>query len=807
MIQLDVLLPLPLNHLYTYGLPEEIEIPRTGVRVVVPFGSKKWQTGIVWRIREVNHADDSLKEIVYVLDETPWITEQQMLFFDWLSTYYMSPLGLVLKAAIPSALLLSSQTLVQLTPEAHVDADQLTDQAYMMLEALAQHKSLPLNTLLSIGTKSSGMDTINDLVDQGFILVEQDIKEKYVPKYETFIRADIHQKSLSSALPPKQKALFSWCLEKSTGVAFSIKKKELTNTDFWSPSAYRSLVDKELLLEKSVRVDRIVWDQNESTKPLKPLYPPQNVALNELLDRLYESKVTLLHGITGSGKTEVYAHLFEELLQKDRQVLFLLPEIALTTQLIKRMQMYFGDKVATYHSGMSQNERVEVWRRVAAGTSTAQLILGTRSAVFLPWKSLGLVVVDEEHESAYRQTEPAPRYQGRDAAIYAAHLYGCGVVLGSATPSLTSMAHAQSGKYGYVRLDERHLGTPLPQVLLIDLKEQQLKKKMKGHFSSVLIDGISECLGQGKQVILFQNRRGFSPSVQCTSCGHSPQCPSCDVSLTYHKQGNILKCHYCGFFQNHLSQCPSCRAPGMETLGLGTQQVLESFQELFPGVSLKRMDQDTTRRKNAYQELIDGFEQQSFKVLIGTQMLSKGLDFKQVGLVGVLQADAMLHHPEYYAHEQAFQILYQLGGRSGRSEAQGKFYIQTYMPEHPLLQQVSRHDYAGMVETQLAQRRTFQYPPEVKLIKVILKHKSWNTVDKGAHWLAHQIVSRSSLPVLGPADPAVARIKDQFIKHIVVKVPPHVSLSGVKKSLSRLQQTFEAIPEFRSIRLLFQVDY
>ena len=807
MIQLDVLLPLPINHSYTYRLPLGMDLPGVGVRVVVPFGAKKWHTGIVWRIYEPIEADHTIKEVIDVLDDAPLISERQMVFFEWLSSYYMSPLGLVLKAALPSTLLLTSQTLVQLSPEAKVDPDNLSDQGYMMLEALAQNRSLPLSTLLSMGAKSTGMQTINSLVDQGLVLVEQDIKEKYTPKYETLIYSDADPSHQGVGLPPKQKAIFLWAQKHAPSSDKRLKKKLLVSTDLWSPSAYRSLVEKKLLCEVSVRVDRIIWDPNQPMLPLKPLHLHQNKALSELLPVLDDPKVVLLHGITGSGKTELYAHLFDQVFLQGKQVLFLLPEIALTTQLIRRMQRYFGAKVATYHSGMSQNERVEVWHQVASGASTAQLVLGTRSSVFLPWSNLGLVIVDEEHESAYRQTEPAPRYHGRDAAIYAAHLYRSSVVLGSATPSLTSISHAQSGKYGYVRLDVRHLGTPLPQVVLIDLKEQQLQKKMKGHFSGVLIEGISQCLAEGKQVILFQNRRGFSPSVQCTSCGHSPQCPSCDVSLTYHKHGNVLKCHYCGFFQNHINQCPSCRIPGMETLGLGTQQVLESFQALFPGVAVKRMDQDTTRRKNAYQELIDGFEQKEFQVLIGTQMLSKGLDFKHVGLVGVLQADSMLHHPEYYAHEQAFQILYQLGGRSGRSEVQGKFYIQTYMPEHPILQQVSNHDYTGMVKTQLEQRRIFKYPPEVKLIKVILKHKSWNTVDQGAHWFAHQIASRSNLTVLGPADPAVSRIKDQFIKHIAIKIPADVSLSGVKKSLSRLHQTFEAIPEFRSIRLLFHVDY
>ena len=529
-------------------------------------------------------------------------------------------------------------------------------------------------------------------------------------------------------------------------------------------------------------------------------------ALAAIKSHFNERKVSLLHGVTASGKTEVYAALIQEALLRGEQVLYLLPEIALTTQLITRLQSYFGTSVSVYHSKYNLQERVEVWQNVVHENPKAQLIVGARSALFLPFKKLGLVIVDEEHENSFKQFDPAPRYHARDSAIVLAHISQASIVLGSATPSLESMQNVLQQKYGLAELTQRHANISMPSINLIDLKEQYKKKKMKLHFSEPLRWAIEETLSAGEQVILFQNRRGYAPLVECFSCGHTPHCKSCDVSLTFHSNAGVLRCHYCGYEEHKKSQCTSCGSLDVSTKGFGTEQVVTSLETLFPDAKVGRMDLDTTRAKDGYQQIIDRFEQHEIDILVGTQMLSKGLDFRDVGLVGVMAADSLLNFPDFRAHEKTFQLLTQVAGRAGRTEKKGKVLIQTYHPEHQILQQVTTYEFQSMCKEQLYQREIYKYPPFNKIIKITLKHKDYNKLNDASDWFAKGLRNIFKTGILGPEFPVVSRVRNQYIKHILLKVPPQYALKQVKSTLLRLEKSFNAVGPFKGVRIVFNVD-
>jgi primosomal protein N' (replication factor Y) len=539
---------------------------------------------------------------------------------------------------------------------------------------------------------------------------------------------------------------------------------------------------------------------------LKVLNKFQEKALTEIRESFTKKEVTLLHGITSSGKTEVYTKLIQEVLDKGKQVLFLLPEIALTTQIITRLQFYFGDQISVFHSKYTMNERVEVWNNVLENKTKAKIILGARSSIFLPFSNLGLIVVDEEHETSYKQFEPSPRYNARDAAIVLAKIHHAKVLLGSATPSLESYFNAQQNKYGFVELNRRFGNVLLPKIELIDVKEKHRKKEMKGHFSDRLLKCIQEALNEKEQVILFQNRRGFSPVVECKTCGVSPQCPNCDVSLTYHKFKHELRCHYCNYQRPMPNNCGACGSNALDNKGFGTEQIELELKELFPDYKIGRMDLDTTRGKHGYQKIIGAFEAREIDVLVGTQMLSKGLDFDNVSLVGILNADTMLNFPDFRAHERAYQMMVQVSGRAGRSKKQGNVAIQTYNPYHQILQQVSTTNFGEMYKEQLQERWQYKYPPYYRLIKITLKHKDYNRVDTGVNWLTKALQNSFGEYVLGPTAPAVSRIRNQYIKNIVIKIPPKQSLISTKKQLQKIKNTFEAVSDFRPIRFITDVD-
>ncbi|MBT8178113.1 MAG: primosomal protein N', partial [Eudoraea sp.] len=543
-----------------------------------------------------------------------------------------------------------------------------------------------------------------------------------------------------------------------------------------------------------------------------PIFPKslneyQETALHSIRENFKQDKVMLLHGVTSSGKTELYVNLVEEELKKGKQVLYLLPEIALTTQLIVRLQKYFGQQLSVYHSRYNPQERVEVWNNVLRKHSKAQLVVGARSALFLPYQELGLVIIDEEHETSYKQFDPAPRYHARDAAVVLGKLHGSKVLLGSATPSLESYHNAQTGKYGYARITRRYGNVLMPEIELVDIKDKIRRKRMQGHFSDRLVTEIAETLAEKEQVILFQNRRGYAPVLECKTCGHTPQCPNCDVSLTYHRQRNQLRCHYCGHHTPLHTSCEACGSFTLDTKGFGTEQVEQELKELFPEASVGRMDLDTTRGKHAYQNIISAFEDQKIDILVGTQMVTKGLDFRHVNLVGIMNADALLNFPDFRAHERSFQLLTQVAGRAGRTQKRGKVIIQTYNPFHQILKQVSTGDYEGMYKEQCYEREQFQYPPYYRIIKITLKHKDFSKLNEASAWFGQALRSAFQFPILGPEFPPIARIRNQYLKNILVKIPREYSLTKTKNGIKRIERSFNAIAQYRGVRIIYNVDF
>ncbi|HLV69226.1 MAG TPA: primosomal protein N', partial [Xanthomarina sp.] len=643
--------------------------------------------------------------------------------------------------------------------------------------------------------------------------VEEEIYEKYKPKLVRYVKLQARfssEKNLQDLLEdlsraPKQRDVVLTLFALSAQTKKPIKVSDLTEKSNVSSAIVKSLIDKDILEEYYIQTDRILYS-GEKNNSLKTLNKPQKLAFKEIKASFETYNITLLHGVTSSGKTEIYVKLIEEVLQQRKQVLYLLPEIALTTQLVNRLQNYFGEKVAVFHSKYSSLERVEVWNHLLHHSPKAQIILGARSSVLLPFQDLGLVIVDEEHESSYKQFDPAPRYHARDTAIMLAHLFQCKTLLGSATPSIESYYNTKSKKYGLVELSTRYNDVLMPDIELVDIKDKHKRKRMTGHFSDRLIEEMTETLNDGHQIILFQNRRGFSPIVECQTCGVSPQCPNCDVSLTYHQYKDQLRCHYCGYHSVMIKACEACGSVDLDTKGFGTQQVEEEVNKLFPNFKVARMDLDTTRGKYGYEKIITAFEQQEVDVLVGTQMLTKGLDFRHVKLVGIMNADNMLNFPDFRAHERSFQLMLQVSGRAGRTEKRGKVLIQTYNPYHKILQQVTTNSYMEMYEEQMDERRNFKYPPIFRLIKITFKHRNYNKVNVAADWYAKSLRMVFKTDILGPEFPPVSRIRNQFIKHIIVKIPPKHSVSKTKEAIIKINNSFFAVKDFRAVRVILNVD-
>ena len=808
---IDVILPIPIQKTFTYSVTEdEANFLQKGMRVAVSFGKTKMYTGLVFNIHQIAPTFYEAKDIHQILDEDPLVNEQQLLHWKWISDYYMCSLGEVYRASLPAAFLLESETII-IKNAIPIEESILLDDEFLVYEALQHQSQLTIHQVVAILGKKKVMPIVNGLIQKSAISIQEEIYEQYKPKLVKYVRlhasysSDTSLEKLLVALSraKKQREAVLSFFQLSTSKK-PIKAKDLEEKAAVSASVLKSLVDKNIFEFYEIQIDRINF--NGDTNDLKQLNEFQEVALKEIKEKFQEKDVTLLHGITSSGKTEVYTKLIQEVLNAGKQVLFLLPEIALTTQIITRLQIYFGDQISVFHSKYSINERVEVWKNVLENKSKARIVLGARSSVFLPFSNLGLIVVDEEHETSYKQFEPSPRYNARDAAIVLAKIHKAKILLGSATPSLETSFNAAQNKYGLVALNRRHGNVQLPKIELIDIKEKQRKKEMRGHFSDRILQLIQEALDGKEQVILFQNRRGYSPVVECKTCGVSPECPNCDVTLTFHKFKQELRCHYCNYQRAMPNSCGACGSNNLDTKGFGTEQIEMELQTLFPDFKIGRMDLDTTRGKHGYQKIIGAFEAKEIDVLVGTQMLSKGLDFENVSLVGILNADTMLNFPDFRAHERAYQMMVQVSGRAGRSKKQGNVAIQTYNPNHQILQQVSTTSYAEMYKEQLQERWQYKYPPYFRLIKITLKHRDYNKVDSGIDWLARALQQSFGEFVLGPSAPAVSRIRNQYIKNLVIKIPPKQSLANTKLQILKIRNTFEAVKDFRPIRFIIDVD-
>ena len=815
MYFVEVILPLSLSKTFTYRISEaEYHYIQPGMRIAVPFGKSKIYTSLAVEVHRNNPTLYEAKEIHQILDEKPIVNSFQIQHWQWIASYYMCAIGDVFRSALPSALLLENETIISQKKDVFIDESLLTDDEFLVFEALQYQSSIKIDAISAILNKKNIFPIIQSLLDKNVLVLHEEMNETYKPKLIRYVR--LHTKyssseSLNELLETlknaaKQREIVLSYFQLSASFKKPITVKHLVETANSTSSIVKALVDKEIFEEYYLQEDRVNFDKNKKENQLQ-LSQAQQKALDELQQNFETKEVNLLHGVTSSGKTEIYIKLIESYLASEKQVLYLLPEIALTTQLVTRLTSYFGNKVAVFHSKYNNNERVEVWKQVLENSEKAQVVIGARSALFLPFSNLGLIIVDEEHEQTFKQVDPSPRYHARDAAIVLASFQKAKVVLGSATPSIETYYNAQSGKYGLVEISERYGKVQMPEIQLVDLKDKYFRKKMNGHFSDDLIESITEAISLGEQVILFQNRRGFSPVVECMTCGHVPQCQQCDVSLTYHKHKNQLRCHYCGYSIANPTNCHNCSSVDLTTKGFGTEQIQQELVTLFPNAKIGRMDQDTTRGKFGFEKIIDTFKNREFDILVGTQMLAKGLDFDNVSLVGIMNADNMLYHPDFRAFERSYQMMTQVAGRSGRSEKRGKVVIQTYNPNHNTIQQVTNNDYTGMYKEQLYERSIYKYPPYFRMIKFTLKHRDFDKLKEGSMWLYQVMQQNLSIPVLGPEEPPISRIRNEYIRTIMIKIPQNVPLTPTKKTIQKILNSFETVAQYRAIKIAVNVDF
>ena len=811
----EVILPLSLAKTFTFCVSEsEYDFIKKGMRVAVPFGKNKIYTALVIDKHQERPTLYEAKEIHQILDEKAVVTEIQIAHWQWIATYYMCAIGDVYRGAMPSALLLESETIISKRTNDFIDETVLSDDEYLVFQALQLQSSLKINEIVSILNKKNIFPVIQKMIDNGILALQEEMVENYKPKLVRYVRLQSQYNSnnglgalldtLKNANKQKEIVLTYFQLLATEKKPITVKK--LVDTANSTSGIVKALIEKEVFEDYYLQEDRVIFSGDGRENQLQ-LSDFQQKAFDEITLSFTTKEVCLLHGVTSSGKTEIYIKQIEEYLQHGQQVLYLLPEIALTTQLVSRLSAYFGNKVAVFHSKYSNNERIEVWNQVLQNSEKAQIVIGARSALFLPFFNLGFIIVDEEHEQTFKQMDPAPRYHARDAAIVLANFHKAKVLLGSATPSIETYFNAKSGKYGLVEITKRYGNVMMPNIELVDLKDKYFRKKMNGHFSDVLVESITNAVSLGEQVILFQNRRGYSPLLECLTCGHVPQCQQCDVSLTYHKQKNQLRCHYCGYSIAKPTNCHSCSSVHLTTKGFGTEQIQQELSILFPDYKIGRMDQDTTRGKFGFEKIIDSFKNREIDILVGTQMLAKGLDFDNVSLVGIMNADNMLYHPDFRAFERSFQMMMQVAGRSGRSEKQGSVIIQTYNPDHNTIQQVTNNDYRGMYKEQLYDRQIYKYPPYFKIIKLTLKHRDFNKLKEGATWL-YQVMSQNlALPVLGPEEPAISRIRNEYIRTIIIKIPQNTSIVSTKKTIQKILNSFDAVAQYRAIKVMVNVDF
>ena len=811
---IDVILPLSLERNFTYAITKaEADFIKVGARVAVPFGKSKVYTGLVYNIHHIAPTAYEAKSIHSILDEFPVVNQFQFKLWEWMSSYYLCSMGEIMRAAMPNAFLLESETIISLNPSLEFEVNSLKDDEYLVFEALQHQSSLKVDEINAIIDRKNSFPVLKRLLDQKVIVLDQELSEKYKPKLIRCVRLHPNYQhenglqelieTLKSASKQREIVLSYFNLATATK---QIKVADLKIKSKGTSTQIKTLIDKEIFEEYHYQTDRIQFQDSDNDASTE-LNSYQKTALDEI-DGLFDiQNIALLHGVTSSGKTEIYVKKIESILAAGKQALYLVPEIALTSQLVQRLQKYFGNQIAVYHSRYSQNERLEVWNHVLNQSENARVVIGARSSVFLPFSNLGLIIVDEEHEQSYKQFDPSPRYHARDTAIVLAALFKAKTLLGSATPSLESFYNAtKENKYGYVALNKRFNNVLMPEIELVDLTDKHKRKRMTGHFSDRLITEIKETLEAQSQVILFQNRRGYSPVVSCNTCGHTPECPNCDVSLTFHQYKNELRCHYCSHTMAMQQFCGACGGVEIDSKGFGTEQIQEEIELLFPDAKVARMDLDTTRGKYSYDRIISSFENKEVDILVGTQMVTKGLDFRHVKLVGVLNADQLINFPDFRAHERSFQLLQQVAGRAGRTDTRGQVIIQTYNPHHTILQQVSINDYESMFIEQLEDRRIYKYPPFCRLIKLTIKHKDYNKVNEGAEWLAVSLRHVFKENVLGPEFPVVSRIRNQYHKNILLKIPQNQSLIKTKSVLQKIKMSFSSTRDFRAVRLLINVD-
>ena len=815
MHYIDVVLPLPLRPAFTYEVNEEqAAFLQAGMRVVVPFGKSKIYTAITIKVHEHTPSYPT-KPIEFILDEAPVLSPRQLQLFAWASGYYLGSFGELLKIGMPSSLLLESETMVERTEQA-VATDTLSDDEFLVYEALGQASSLSTKEVGKILQKKNPIGVLKTLIEKGVVRLSEKIFEKYQPKLQKYLRLTptYQEKEALNALldgdilktKAQQKLLWAF-------VALRAQKQSLITAEMLLEKAevgtavLKKVIDYGVLEVYTEAVDRVSFASDSDTLALSPA---QEKALQEIEASFAEKNTVLLHGVASSGKTQIYSKLIEQTLAQGKQVLYLLPEVGISVQLTNRLEHFFGDQMSVYHNKYSTHERVEVWNNVLAQKEKAQFVLGVRTAVFLPFHNLGLVIVDEEHDLSYKQAEGQGGYQVRDVALMLAHLHGAKTLLGSATPSAESYYNAQTGKYGIVTLTERFASTQPPQIELIDLKEKTKKKETQGHFSDTLLEAMTQTLAQGKQVILLQNRRGYAPYLQCEHCDTIPQCPHCDVSLTYHQLQNQLRCHYCGYTMVKPVSCPACQSYNtLQTKGLGTEKVEEELMQFFPKARIDRMDMDTTRGKYSFEKIIHRLEKGETDILVGTQMVSKGLDFPRVGLVGIMNADIFLYQQDFRALERGYQLLTHIAGRAGRKDSVGQVLIQTYNPFQEVLQQVKDGAYEQMIARQLQERQDFHYPPFYRLIRIIFKHKEQQRIDESSHWFAESLrlgLTTYGVEVLGAEYPPISRIRNEYIKHILLKIPPKLSPAWVKEYILRVEQSFFSVAVFRSVQVSYNVD-
>lgn len=834
----EILLPLPIPGTYTYRVPFELnQKAKVGQRAVVQFGKTKIMSGLIISLTEEVPDCTNIKYLLDILDDDPVVNENQLKLWQWIASYYLCYLGDVMQVALPSALKLSSESKIMLSDEFVLDSMALSDNEFLIVEALQIQPQLTITEVSKIIGYKKIMPLVKTMIEKKIIVMQEELQQKYKAKYERYVRLtntyrnEDAMRELMDTLSKrayKQLELLMAFFVLGGSADNDVLASDLLKKANATSSILATLVDKGVFESYQKRVSRLKEYKALTDVSTINLTEKQQEAYDEIHKGFEEEKPVLLHGVTASGKTEIYIKLIQEAIDEGKQVLYLLPEIALTEQIINRLKKYFGDRVGVYHSRYDNNERVEIWQQVMnfrsqqstvngqqilgdsatrrLGDSKYQIIIGSRSAVFLPFTDLGLIIVDEEHDSSFKQIDPAPRYSARDLAVLMSKMFHARLLMGSATPSFESYYNARQNKYHLVTITERYGGVEMPEIIVDDLRVETRRKTMQANFGKTLIDAMNKTLEEKNQVILFQNRRGFSLRIECEHCNYIPQCINCDVSLIYHKNQNILKCHYCGYTTSVPTECPSCRSTDLKMHGFGTERIEDDLKVVFPEANSSRLDLDTTRTKNSYQYILEQFQNKETNILVGTQMVTKGLDFDSVKVVGILNADNMLTFPDFRAYERSFQLMEQVSGRAGRKGDKGKVIIQTYQPQHPVILNVITHDYVKFYEEQMPIRRQFNYPPYSRLVMIRLKDVDSQKLNKAADELAKIFRQVFKENLLGPEYPVVSRVKNQYIKQMLIKINKDLNSAKVKEFINKTIEDFKHNNDFKSVKIQIDVD-